>query len=94
MKKNPSPEIFTQTHIALAKDLGQLIKNARKEANIPIDKAALLAGVSKQFFSDLEHGKPTIQFEKAILVARQFGIELIARPRGLASLQKSMKDKQ
>jgi transcriptional regulator with XRE-family HTH domain len=72
--------------IASSIDLGALVKLARKKAGIPIDQAALLAGVSKQFLSDLEAGKPTIQFDKAVRVARQFGIELIGKPRGLSAL--------
>lgn len=78
-----------ETLILLCKDLGQLIKSSRKAAHIPIDQAALLAGVSKQFLSDLEHGKPTLQFEKALMVAQKFGIELFARPRGLAAMQRA-----
>lgn len=68
-----------------------MVKNARKAAKIPIDQAALLAGVSKQFLSDLEHGKPSIQFDKALSVAQQFGVELVARPRGLAAMQRGGK---
>ncbi len=86
--KIPSPSVIPEeTSIVLSKDLGNLIKNARKASNIPIDQAAMLCGVSKQFLSDLEHGKPSIQFEKAVAVALQLGIELIARPRGLSALE-------
>ena len=87
MKTESSSVISTEASIVLSKDLGKLIKNARKAANIPIDQAAMLCGVSKQFLSDLEHGKPSIQFEKAVSVALQLGIELIARPRGLSALK-------
>jgi hypothetical protein len=93
MKKEIILENSNETLIILAKDLGQLIKSARKAAKIPIDQAALLAGVSKQFFSDVEHGKPTLQFEKVVSVARQFGVELIARPRGLSALEEGVKNK-
>lgn len=62
------------------------MRASRKQAGIPIDQAALLAGVSKQFLSDLENGKPTIQMGKAIEVAAKFGIELFARRRGLSAL--------
>lgn len=87
MKTNSLSLIPAESSIVLSKDLGQLIKNARKASNIPIDQAAMLCGVSKQFLSDLEHGKPSIQFEKAVSVALQLGIELIARPRGLSALK-------
>lgn len=94
MKKTTFPEIPAETVIALVKDIGQLIKKARKEAKIPIDQAALLSGVSKQFLSDLEHGKPTVQFEKVISVALKFGIELIARPRSLSALHSTLGSEQ
>ncbi len=88
MNKLPASAMPAETLILLTKDLGQLIKNARKAANIPIDQAALLTGVSKQFLSDVEHGKPTVQFEKVLSVALQFGIELVAKPRGLSALNR------
>ncbi len=78
-----------ETVLLLTIQLGAMIKQARKAAKIPIDQAALLAGVSKQFLADLERGKPTVQFEKALLVAQQFGIELVARPRRMETLQKA-----
>jgi transcriptional regulator with XRE-family HTH domain len=92
MKTATQSAIPAETAIVLSKDLGKLIKNARKAANIPIDQAALLCGVSKQFLSDLEHGKPSIQFEKTVSVALQLGIELIARPRGLSALKSGAGD--
>lgn len=92
MKKASPSVIPAETSIVLSKDFGQLIKHARKAANIPIDQAAMLCGVSKQFLSDLEHGKPSIQFEKAVSVALQLGIELVARPRGLSALKSGKRD--
>lgn len=85
MKKSFAP--LNEQTLLHALDLGKLVRQARKRAGIPIDQAALLAGVSKQFMSDLETGKPTIQFDKAVAVAGKFGIELVARPRGLSALE-------
>ena len=89
MKTPPAQDLPPETLILLTQDLGQLIKQARKAAKLPINQAALLAGVSKQFLSDVEHGKPSVQFEKALHLAQQLGIELVARPRGLAALQRA-----
>lgn len=87
MKKlHPINSIPSEQVISGTVQLGALIRLARKEAGIPIDQAALLAGVSKQFLSDLENGKPTIQLGKAIDVAAKFGIELFVRRRGLSAL--------
>lgn len=87
-KKSFSPSLQEEV-ISHATHLGALVRLARKKAGIPIDQAALIAGVSKQFMTDLEVGKPTIQFDKAIAVANKFGIELIGRPRGLSALERT-----
>lgn len=39
------------------------IRTMRKRAGIRIDDFALTAGVSKQFMTDLENGKATVQME-------------------------------
>lgn len=70
-------------------DLGQLVRETRKQASLPINKAALLCGVSVQFMHDLEHGKPTLQFDKAVSVARQMGLQLEAKARRLEGLSGS-----
>lgn len=48
------------------RDAGVAIRTMRKRAGIRIDDFALLAGVSKQFMTDLENGKPTVQMGKVI----------------------------
>jgi DNA-binding XRE family transcriptional regulator len=72
-----------------AVDLGKLVRAARKEARVPINKAAMLCGVSVQFMHDLEHGKPSLQFDKAVSVARQMGLQLEAKKRRLEGLSES-----
>ena len=72
-----------------AGDLGKLVRAARKEARLPINKAAMLCGVSVQFMHDLEHGESSIQFDKALSVARQMGLQLEARNRRLEGLRAS-----
>ncbi len=79
----------TPLPITSAADFGKLIRIARKQARLPIHKAALLCGVSVQFMHDVETGKPTIQFDKALAVARQMGVEVEAKVRGLEGLSRS-----
>lgn len=57
-----------------AGDFGAAVRAARRSAEVPIDKAAGMLGVSKQFLSDLENGKPTIQLDKAIKAGRALGL--------------------
>ncbi len=75
-------------------ELGEVIRSARKAAGIRIDDAAFMTGVSKQFTSDVEHGKPTVEFGRVLLLLKQLGIELEATitseaMKALAELRKS-----
>lgn len=62
--------------IEYASDLGALIKTCRKAAGLTLQQAAPSCGVSVKFLQALETGKPTVQFDKALGVARHFGIRL------------------
>lgn len=66
----------TEIKITSAKDLGAEIRKRRKRNKLRIDDAAGLCNVSVQFLFDLEKGKPTVQFDKTLAVARMFGIKL------------------
>jgi transcriptional regulator with XRE-family HTH domain len=46
----------------------------RKRAGIRIDDFALIAGVSKQFMTDLENGKPTVQMGKVLGLLQRMAI--------------------
>jgi y4mF family transcriptional regulator len=66
--------------IKTVKDLGIIIKNRRKEMKLTQAELAGLCGVGNRFIVELEAGKPTIQFDKAVYVAENVGLELrIAR---------------
>src|ERR1051325_8631039 len=43
-------------------DVGLAIRAVRRSSRVRIDALAATAGVSKQFPSDVEHGRPTAQF--------------------------------
>jgi HTH-type transcriptional regulator / antitoxin HipB len=62
--------------IASAAELGAAIRLRRQEAGLTLIVAAATCGVSVKFLQALETGKPTVQFDKALGVARHFGIEL------------------
>lgn len=69
-----------EIRISSAKELGAEIRARRKRSRLRIDDAAGICNVSVQFLHDLETGKPTVQFDKAIGVARMMGIQLFCRP--------------
>ena len=44
-------------------------------------EAAYIAGVGVRFLSELENGKPTLEIDKVLNVARLFGIDIEANNR-------------
>ncbi|MEZ6128745.1 MAG: helix-turn-helix domain-containing protein [Planctomycetaceae bacterium] len=64
-----------------AAQIGQLIRQRRKEAGMTLKDAAALAGVGVRFLSELERGKPTLQLGLAIQVLQLFGLELHVEKR-------------
>ena len=59
-----------------AADLGSAIREARQNSRLTLAVAAPSCGVSVKFLHALENGKPTVQFDKAVSVARQLGLHL------------------
>lgn len=70
------------TRVANAQEIGQLVRERRKQAGLTLKDAAGMAGVGVRFLSELERGKPTLQIGLAIAVLQLFGLELHVHPRG------------
>jgi len=70
-----------QTEIKTTADLGQMVRRAREEIGLTQQEFADLTGVGRRFVSELENGKPTIEFEKALKVALGAGISIHGRQR-------------
>lgn len=62
-----------------AEDIGALVQRARKAKSLSQQDLAERAGVGRRFVSELENGKPTLEFARVILVARAAGVDLFAR---------------
>jgi transcriptional regulator with XRE-family HTH domain len=58
-------------------DLGLALRAARKGQRIRLDDLAATAGVSKQFASDVEHGKPTVQLGLVLKLLDELGLALL-----------------
>jgi len=58
-------------------DAGLAIRALRKQAGIRIDDFALTAHVSKQFMTDLENGKPTVQMGKVLMLLQNLGVKVV-----------------
>lgn len=57
-------------------DLGLALRAARKSTKVRLDDLADMAGVSKQFVSDVEYGKPTVQLGLVLKLLSEMGLPL------------------
>jgi len=62
--------------LTTVEDAGVVIRALRKQAGIRIDDFALTAKVSKQFMSDLEGGRPTVQMGRVLAMLQAMGVRL------------------
>ena len=76
------PPVTGGPTIAAVKDIGNLVREARRSRNLSQQAFADLAGVGRRFLSELENGKATLEFDKVLQVATAAGIDLLARKRG------------
>ena len=77
------------TSISNTRELGQIVRQRRKEAGLTLKQAAGMASVGVRFLSELERGKPTHQIGLAIEVLQLFGLELHVYARGERSIGES-----
>ena len=62
--------------MARSSDLGRLICRRRQAMGLSLPQAAALCNVGTRFLFELEHGKATVEFDRAMRVAQRFGIRL------------------
>lgn len=67
--------------VETAAEFGAFIRCLRTQHQLRIDDAAALCGVSVQLLSDLEKGRRAVGLDKALKVARQLGVAVLALPR-------------
>jgi len=60
---------------------GAFVRSLRTQQQLRINDAAALCGVSVQLLSDLENGKRSVGLDKALAVAQQLGLSLLAIPK-------------
>ncbi len=68
--------IIPRGNIMNAKQIGNLVRNKRKELGITQAYLAAVANTGVRFISDLENGKPTVELEKTLHVLRVLNIKL------------------
>ena len=59
-----------------AKDIGSLVRAARKEAHLTQRDLAEECACGVRFLSELENGKPTIELERVIRVLNTLSLDL------------------
>lgn len=62
--------------ISSASEFGQIVKKVRKKLNLTQAELAGASGTGTRFVIDLEHGKPTCEFEKVLHVAQMLGMKI------------------
>jgi transcriptional regulator with XRE-family HTH domain len=65
-----------QIPLSSVQDAGVAIRTMRKRAGIRIDDFALTAGVSKQFMTDLENGKPSVQMGMVLSLLQRLNLRV------------------
>ena len=73
------------------KQLGELVRNSRKQLGLTQSQIALASGVGVRFMVDLEAGKPTLRLESVLKVIDALGGEL--QINGLADTHNSQNQK-
>jgi transcriptional regulator with XRE-family HTH domain len=63
-----------QLPIQTVADLGLALRAARRSGKVRLDDLAQIAGVSKQFVSDVEYGKPTVQLGLVLKLLVEIGV--------------------
>lgn len=71
---------MNNSSLQAAKKLGAAIKDCRKKLGLTQTQLADLAGVSLNYVSQLENGKPKTQLDKLLAVIDVLGLELALTP--------------
>lgn len=60
--------------------IGQLVRQTRKSLHLSQEDLALTSGTGVRFIIDLEKGKPSCEFNKALRVIQNLGITVSLTP--------------
>lgn len=73
--------VDTDYTLTASSDLAPILRAARKRMGMTQQQFADAAGVGRRFLSELENGKPSLEFDKVIKCALGAGIDIFAKPR-------------
>jgi transcriptional regulator with XRE-family HTH domain len=63
-------------------ELGELMRQYRKQQHINLETVSGLSNVSMRFLSELERGKETAEIGKVLTTLNTLGLDIIILPRG------------
>lgn len=63
------------------KELGLIVRDARKQQGLTQEDLAGLTGTGRRFISDLEQGKETAELGKVLAVLASLGLALFAQSK-------------
>ena len=66
--------LFMQLSVRTVADLGLALRATRRSGKVRLDDLAQIAGVSKQFVSDVEYGKQTVQLGLVLKLLLEMGV--------------------
>ena len=67
--------------IKTTKELGVLVREYRESQNMIQADILGLANTGNRFISELENGKPTVQFQKVLDVLNTLGLEVLIQKK-------------
>lgn len=71
----------TTAPITTPTTLGKMVREKRKELKLSQQEFADMSGVGRRFISELERGKPTLEFGLVLQVCEAAGIDIMAKPK-------------
>ncbi|MBW1789923.1 MAG: helix-turn-helix transcriptional regulator [Deltaproteobacteria bacterium] len=83
MKLQSSAQNYDQglLEVQNLKTIGRVLRKKRQQMGMTQAEAAGLCNVGIRFMSELENGKPTMHFDKALKVLKSFGLIIYMRER-------------
>ncbi|OZA17669.1 MAG: hypothetical protein B7X90_14215 [Novosphingobium sp. 17-62-19] len=69
------------TQLTSIAELGRMVRDVRKAMKMNQAEFAAHAGVGRRFVSELEGGKPSLEFDKVLACASAAGVDLFAKKR-------------
>lgn len=67
--------------MATSADVGTELRRVRLQRGMTIEDVAFAAGVNRRVVSELERGKPTVQFDIVLRIMTVLGLDLELRER-------------